>query len=448
MRTYGFGSFSFCFLALDYRDYLDRMNTHTYEIVDSLLRHPLVSKVDVWGPGWNGWDNDIDIGENVRRRMWRVWQLENTSDGQEANASKWSKRHFISRITGASADQDETRRHEKRDFEEPSTPPPRRGSDMSMKEWLQTSNAVPDGCPAQGFDLVWTISDIFKQHDKRLSPMPCGALLAQQIGDCHSLNCFKEWYPYTSNITVTKYAFEMLEIFNPERLKQHYPDMDMHLFGHSPDSANEWDFFPIPWEQRQYDARVFGFTGSFYPLRLTVTETVKNGDKQTLIEQYDHPGYTIAEDPQAYQDPLETYTLNHPYYTKHIRGRQAFAQGLRESKICVFDSSLERKMIRKYTQAFLSGCVVAGDIPTEHEEALSKFVIRLHPDWKIEQIDEALEQALDDPDELQRKAFLAFAYARKYLTNTRKISDMLKLVDDYNDGSRGYDCEFFLRFFF
>jgi hypothetical protein len=26
----------------------------------------------------------------------------------------------------------------------------------------------------------------------------------------------------------------------------------------------------------------------------------------------------------------------------------------------------------------------AGDLPTEHEEVLSKFVIRLAPSWKIE----------------------------------------------------------------
>jgi hypothetical protein len=105
-------------------------------------------------------------------------------------------------------------------------------------------------------------SDIFKQNDKRLSPMPCGALLAQQIGDCHSLNCFKEWYPYSSNITVTKYAFEMLDVYNPERLKASYPDMSMHLFGHSPDSANQWDFFPGKWSERKHDAQMFGFTGS------------------------------------------------------------------------------------------------------------------------------------------------------------------------------------------
>ena len=92
--------------------------------------------------------------------------------------------------------------------------------------------------------------------------MPCGALLAQQLGDCHSLNCFKEWYPYSSNITVTKYAFEMLDIFSPTNLREKFPSMDMHLFGHSPDSANQWDFYPGKWAERTHDAQMFGFTGS------------------------------------------------------------------------------------------------------------------------------------------------------------------------------------------
>jgi hypothetical protein len=152
-------------------------------------------------------------------------------------------------------------------------------------------------------------------------------------------------------------------------------------------------------------------------LRTVVTDAVRDG-KDTVINRFGHPGYTIWEDPKAYDDPLETYSIDHPYYTQHMRMRKDFANALRTTKICVFDSSLARKLVRKYSQSFLSGCVVAGDIPTEHEEALDKFVIKLHPDATIEQIDEILKNALLDEEELKRKAFLAFAYARKYLTFT------------------------------
>lgn len=84
----------------------------------------------------------------------------------------------------------------------------------------------------------------------------------RQLGDCHSFNCLKEWYPNVSNITVTKYAFEMLEIFNPDRLEHSFPALDQQLLAHSPDSANSWDFWPIPWQERTTDVKMFGFTGS------------------------------------------------------------------------------------------------------------------------------------------------------------------------------------------
>jgi hypothetical protein len=45
--------------------------------------------------------------------------------------------------------------------------------------------------------------------------------------------------------------------------------------------------------------------------------------------------------------PLETYTTNHTLYANHLEIRRGFARGMREAQVCVFDASLERKMIRK-----------------------------------------------------------------------------------------------------
>jgi hypothetical protein len=36
---------------------------------------------------------------------------------------------------------------------------------------------------------------------------------------------------------------------------------------------------------------------------------------------------------------------------------------------------LERKLIRKYAQALLSGCVIATDLPTDREDDLLEFII-------------------------------------------------------------------------
>lgn len=97
-------------------------------------------------------------------------------------------------------------------------------------------------------------------------------------------------------------------------------------------------------------------------------------------------------------DPPEWYDEFSPFQAQQSSLRAAFAQGMRETKICVvrqllfirasqhelilscciqFDSALERKLIRKYAQAFLSGCVVASDLPTDQEGELRKFVIEV-----------------------------------------------------------------------
>lgn len=281
--------------------------------------------------------------------------------------------------------------------------------------------------------------NIFDRQDPKLGPLGCGSLFIQQLGDCHELRCTDEWYPHATNITVSKYAFEIPELFDHQRTSQRFPGLDMQLFAHSPDSANPWDFWPLAWEDKVADARVFGFDGSFYPLRTTVTQ---NLDRGNIIDRFQHPGYTISTDRKLYDEPLETYTHGHESYATHRDTRESFARGMRESRICVFDASLERKLIRKYAQALLSGCVIAGDLPTEHEDALSDVVIRLDPNWSFERISEEIERALADPDELRRKALLGFAYARRYLTITHKFSSLLRVADRYREGARGYDLTF------
>ncbi len=99
----------------------------------------------------------------------------------------------------------------------------------------------------------------------------------------------------------------------------------------------------------------------------------------------------------------------------------------------------------QYAQAFLSGCVVAADLPTEQEEALSAFVIPLHPTWPITRIQEQIQNYLDTPTRLEQMAMNAFVYARKHLSTTRKIDDALRMAMDYRRGVRGYDCEARLR---
>lgn len=102
--------------------------------------------------------------------------------------------------------------------------------------------------------------------DFRRKPPPTARLKAdanpRQLGDCHSWRCLKEWYPHANNITLSKYAFELPEIFDHTYVKDRFPAWEMGIFGHSPDTANEWDFYPGKWADKTSDATMFGYDGS------------------------------------------------------------------------------------------------------------------------------------------------------------------------------------------
>lgn len=69
----------------------------------------------------------------------------------------------------------------------------------------------------------------------------------------------KEWMPYLGNITLSRYAFELTEVFTHERITRIYPGHQMHLFGHSPDAVR------IPFLRKGLDHDIHI---SFFPLNL------------------------------------------------------------------------------------------------------------------------------------------------------------------------------------
>lgn len=412
----------------DYNDYLERMNSHTYEIVDAALRHPQVI-VDVWGPGWAGYDWDVPLSVNVKRRANRVAHFEGVRaeyDAPVERAGEEGGREWPSMFPRSLV-----------------SPPSDDGAEAgTVPAWDEYVDSCNDRVR---YDIVWTISDIYKAHHMgHVDALDCGALLVQQLGDCHEHRCLKEWYPHANNITVTKYGFELPELFGLAGVRKVYPGFEMGLFGHSPDTGNEWDFYPLPWSERTAQAVIFGFDGSFYPVRTTVTDHLRRLEEDdslppSPISRHPHPGYEVDAAAEYRQTPLETYELGHASYARHRHIRADFARGMRTAQICVFDSSLERKLIRKYAQALLSGCVIAADLPTEHEEAMSSFVIPLEPAWGIERIEAEINSFLAQPERLQQMAMDGFAYARGHLTTTHKVSDMLRLADRHRAGARGYD---------
>lgn len=108
------------------------MNTHTYEIVDAALRHPNVI-VDVWGPGWKGYDKAIPLSLNLKRRQYRIHQLEKSKEDYELAVSR---KKGGGRWFGEQQEQD-------------------------VGEWVEpewTCTDEENECGEVKFDIVWTIS--------------------------------------------------------------------------------------------------------------------------------------------------------------------------------------------------------------------------------------------------------------------------------------------------
>lgn len=140
------------------------------------------------------------------------------------------------------------------------------------------------------------------------------------------------------------------------------------------------------------------FEGDFYPLRTTVSRAIQD-HKTSIVVRHPHPGpfaqsesrpaccsladsllriahtcagYGVSYPDSAMTHPEESYDVMSPLHASHRAIRADFARGMREAKICVvrrstpicsgnhrlthtlpllpavqFDSSVERKMIRK-----------------------------------------------------------------------------------------------------
>ena len=154
------------------------------------MRHPLII-TDVWGPGWKGYNPDLTLSVNVQRRARRIEHLERSRAEHEKRLrrdakrrakeikrrAKWAK-WTLGLVDIVLEDEIEVG---------PWTPP----------DW---EAEYEEGCGPVKWEAVWTISyvprpmlpvrhvcwltlirDIFKQHDKHLDALACGALLVQYV---------------------------------------------------------------------------------------------------------------------------------------------------------------------------------------------------------------------------------------------------------------------------
>jgi len=136
-----------------------------------------------------------------------------------------------------------------------------------------------------------------------------------------------------------------------------------------------------------------------------------------------------------------------PYmeYTKaHYRAYANFLGEMANTKLCVFDSSVARKSIRKYYEAMVAGCVIVADVPMDSFDEVGRNMIQIpHTLRSREKFVQAVKLALGKGDqELQSMAQRARNVALKRFTCLSKVDRLLDDAHDYRRGRRGYKFPF------
>ncbi len=280
-------------------------------------------------------------------------------------------------------------------------------------------------------------------HDGRLYSQwqeyePCPEeVLFEELPDCHdympyapSLKCELRKGHQNGTITSARYAFLLMDIFFPMQQNQ------TGMMVHTPDCANPAKVFPVDWELKQHNASLVGVSwDALYPLRDTMRRTVQAG----LIHGgsiYEHPGYWPFELDGS--RPSTTYTPDAPVIQSATASYKSFITHMQLSKICMFDSTIIRKSIAKFYEAFLAGCVVAADLPDEMQELFEGAIIVLDQQASQDEVASTVNAALEDEAELQRKATYAYDLALEHFTCHRKAERILDYVADFRKGFRGY----------
>ena len=316
----------------DFDGRMDRFFYHSYQAATD---HPKI-KAEMWGPGYNGFNDDLTLTENVIKQY---NYCENVS--------------FI---------------------------------------FVHTGNEDSRTGKKMGWD--WT------GHEK--------CLLIEELGDCHGGECVWASIP-TANITTENYGFQLLHNFYPHN------STNPKMYAHNPHCANPKEVQPLPWKAKQNVARLFGSTSAhLYPLRSRVEAGIADGTIQA--HQYFHPGYGNRS-VNAYQD---------------------YVQALQHSKICIFDSSIVKKAIRKFMEAFMSGCVVASDLPHEMRDLIKDNIIELDEADNATIIANKISLAMADQQMLRAKAARSIEVAMSYWTCAHKLDRLLYFASEYSRGFRGY----------
>ncbi|KAJ3291112.1 hypothetical protein HDU79_002692 [Rhizoclosmatium sp. JEL0117] len=268
------------------------------------------------------------------------------------------------------------------------------------------------------------------------------------------MECSRNGLYVYHDVIGTHYAGLLMDLFRPEQWKEKIL-WKANQFKEQGNEANQTHcvqesvFYPTKrknltekWEDsRPHLIQFYGAVNpSKYPLRTTMTDGIKAGIiKNATI--WSHPGYDLPSGSNnANLTHLEDgrYHYNDPRVEPLRKTQRAFAQALRDHQICLFDSSHIRKAIRKYHEAFFSGCVVAADVPIEMEEMFRDVVIPLRKEMTAEEVNEVVQEYLKDKERLAWMAEEAFHRARQHWTCKNRVDRLLEVSARVLRGERGY----------
>ena len=288
----------------DFVDLETRMDPFLYDQIDAAMRHPRI-KVSVWGRDWLGWDGKSETAANLQARF-------------SCNLSKHFDIIYVAHT---------------------------RFDDLI---------ALPS-CP---------------HHASWQQPT-----VVYEFGDCHDVDgsqridasapgsCTKK-LPPAADVVLARYGHELLSLFLP--MPRHLRDKPRLYMG-SLDCAPPLMHPRLPDAERTEVALIGSASRKWYPLRFSVHEAIKQGLVTNGTTRKHKGTFTFKVRPGAKRDEARVAydgPQHGALYLRQMREQyEEYAKQLGRARICVFDSVIPRKMIRKYAEALMSGCVVAADVP-------------------------------------------------------------------------------------
>ncbi|KXS09871.1 hypothetical protein M427DRAFT_160122 [Gonapodya prolifera JEL478] len=300
---------------------------------------------------------------------------------------------------------------------------------------------LPGVDTSRPIDILYTSTWGLYEH------LPNDTIQVHGFGDCHGEwnqdpSCVEQTATYAPNADVVagRYAMELVDLFRPSKLAK-IGVKEAKLWIHQPDCADPAMLYPLPWSTRRtHQVQVFGNTYyDFYPVRSKIAIAIERGWIKGEI--FRHQGYAMstAHNSSLLDLPYGTVDPSDPLLSLVNDLYSAYTQAMRSTQICVFDSSVIRKAIRKFHEAMLSGCVVASDVPHEMQnEVFRGVIIQLDAEWSVERIQEEFDWYLERPKLLRSMAAEAFKRARAELTCTRKVDRLLQSAARARRGDVGY----------